>query len=96
MRFPLMTYAVLGVGILVGTSIAQPEPGADIVALDEALDALAAFEPRGAQVVELRFFGGLTVEETAEVLKVSPRTVKRDWTLARAWILEALRPGGTG
>lgn len=76
--------------------IPQPQPGADIVALDEALDALAAFEPRGAQVVELRFFGGLTVEETAEVLKVSPRTVKRDWTLARAWMLEALRPGGTG
>jgi len=76
--------------------IPQPQPGADIVALDEALDALATFEPRGAQVVELRFFGGLTVEETAEVLKVSPKTVKRDWALARAWMLEALRPGGTG
>jgi RNA polymerase sigma factor (TIGR02999 family) len=76
--------------------IPQPQPRADIVALDEALEALAGFEPRGAQVVELRFFGGLTVEETAEVLKVSPKTVKRDWALARAWMLEALRPGGTG
>jgi RNA polymerase sigma-70 factor, ECF subfamily len=73
----------------------QPQPAADVVAVDEALDTLAAFEPRGAQVVELRFFGGLTVEETAEVLKVSPRTVKRDWTLARAWLLEALTLGGT-
>lgn len=73
--------------------IPQAEPDADIVALDEALKRLAAFEPRGAQVVELRFFGGLTVEETAEVLKISPKTVKRDWALARAWMLEALEPG---
>jgi len=70
------------------------QAGADVVALDDALDALAAFEPRGAHVVELRFFGGLTVEETAEVLKVSPKTVKRDWALARAWLLEAMKPGG--
>ena len=69
-------------------------PAADVVALDEALEALSAFEPRGAQVVELRFFGGLTVEETAEVLKVSPKTVKRDWALARAWLLQTLKPGG--
>ncbi len=75
--------------------MAQPQPGADIVALDDALDALAAFEPRGAQVVELRFFGGLTVDETAEVLKVSPKTVKRDWAIARAWLLTAMRPGGS-
>ena len=67
-----------------------------LLALNEALDRLAELDERQARVVELRFFGGLTVEETAEVLKVSPRTVKRDWTLARAWILEALRPGGTG
>jgi RNA polymerase sigma factor (TIGR02999 family) len=73
---------------------AQSQPGADMVALDDALEALAAFEPRGAQVVELRFFGGLTVDETAEVLNVSPKTVKRDWSLARAWLLEAMRPGG--
>jgi RNA polymerase sigma factor (TIGR02999 family) len=74
--------------------IPQAQPGADVVALDDALEALAAFEPRGAQVVELRFFGGLTVEETAEVLKVSERTVKRDWVVARAWLLVAMRPGG--
>ncbi len=73
--------------------VPQLPPGADIVAIDEALDALAAFEPRGAQTVELRFFGGLTVQETAEVLKVSPRTVKRDWVLARAWLLETLKQG---
>jgi RNA polymerase sigma factor (TIGR02999 family) len=72
---------------------ASVPPATDIVALNEALEALAAFEPRGAQVVELRFFGGLTVEETAEVLKVSPKTVKRDWALARAWLLEALQAG---
>jgi RNA polymerase sigma-70 factor, ECF subfamily len=65
-----------------------------VVALNDALEALVAFEPRGAQVVELRFFGGLTVEETAEVLKVSPKTVKRDWALARAWLLEVMRVGG--
>lgn len=74
--------------------IPQAQLGADVVALNDALEALVAFEPRGAQVVELRFFGGLTVEETAEVLKVSPKTVKRDWALARAWLLEVMRVGG--
>jgi len=74
--------------------IPQAQPAADVVALDDALEDLAAFEPRGARVVELRFFGGLTVEETAEVLKVSAKTVKRDWALARAWLLEAMSPGG--
>jgi RNA polymerase sigma factor (TIGR02999 family) len=59
---------------------------ADLVALDEALSALAALDRRQSQVVELRFFGGLSVEETAEVLKVSATTVRRDWTLARAWL----------
>jgi RNA polymerase sigma factor (TIGR02999 family) len=73
--------------------IPQAQPGADIVALDDALTALSGFAPRGAQVVELRFFGGLTVEETAEVLKVSPKTVKRDWVVAKAWLLESMRPG---
>jgi RNA polymerase sigma-70 factor, ECF subfamily len=68
------------------------EPPADLVALDEALDRLAGVDPRKSQVVELRFFGGLSVEETAEVLKVSPETVKRDWRLARSWLVRELTP----
>ena len=60
--------------------------GAQPVALDDALNALARLDPRQSRVVELRFFGGLNVEETAEVLKVSPATVGRDWSLARAWL----------
>jgi RNA polymerase sigma factor (TIGR02999 family) len=59
---------------------------ADMVALDDALNALARLDPRKAQVVEMRFFGGLSVEETAEVLKVSPVTVMRDWSTAKAWL----------
>jgi RNA polymerase sigma factor (TIGR02999 family) len=69
------------------------EPRADLVALDDALTALAAIDPRKSQVVELRFFGGLGVEEVAEVLKVSPETVKRDWKLAKAWLRRELRHG---
>ena len=61
------------------------------MAVDQALDALAAEDPRKARVVELRFFGGLTVEETAEALGVSPRTVHTDWAFARAWLYRALR-----
>ena len=72
-----------------------PAPGttraAEICALDDALDALAAREPRRAKVVELRYFGGLTVEETAEALAVSPQTVMRDWKLARAWLAVELK-----
>ena len=63
----------------------------DLIALDDALNALAAIDPRKSQVVELRFFGGLSVEETAEVLKVSPETVKRDWRLAKVWLLREMR-----
>jgi RNA polymerase sigma factor (TIGR02999 family) len=59
---------------------------AEVVALNDALDAFAAIDPRRAKVVELRFFGGMNVEETAAVLKVSPNTVIRDWSLARAWL----------
>jgi RNA polymerase sigma factor (TIGR02999 family) len=62
------------------------EKGADLVALDEALVSLAKLDARQSRVVELRFFGGLTVEETAEVLKVSEATVRRDWSIARAWL----------
>ncbi len=67
------------------------EPPADVLALDDALNALATFDQRKAQVVELRFFGGLTVEETAEVLCVSSETVKRDWKLAKAWLRRELK-----
>jgi RNA polymerase sigma factor (TIGR02999 family) len=62
----------------------------DIVALDDALDELALLDPRKTQLVELRFFGGLTFEEAAEVLKVSQRTVKRDWKFAKSWLMRAL------
>jgi len=67
--------------------VASPERGADLVALDEALESLARVDARKSQVVELRFFGGLSVEETAEALKVSPETVARDWRLAKVWLL---------
>lgn len=70
--------------------VPSPQPGPDIVALDEALEALAAFDPRASTIVELRFFGGLTVEETAEVVGVSPRTIKREWAAAKAWLLGEL------
>jgi RNA polymerase sigma factor (TIGR02999 family) len=73
---------------------ALPDPGsaqaATLCALDDALTSLAQLDTRRAQVIELRFFGGLTVEETAEVLKVSPQTVMRDWSLARAWLAREL------
>lgn len=61
-------------------------PGPDLVAVDDALTALASVDPRKCQVVELRFFGGLTAKEIAEVLKVSEDTAKRDWKLAKAWL----------
>jgi RNA polymerase sigma-70 factor (ECF subfamily) len=68
----------------------------DLFALDQALTGLAAFDPRKSQVVELRFFGGLTVDETAEVLRISPDTVMRDWKLAKAWLMRELeRPSGS-
>lgn len=60
--------------------------------LDEALRNLEKLNPRQARVVECRYFGGLSVEETADALDVSPRTVKSDWALARAWLFDALRP----
>src|SRR5256885_3429632 len=64
---------------------------ADICALDDALTALAAIHPRRAEVVQLRFFGGLSVEETAEALAVSPQTVMRHWKVARAWLAQEIR-----
>jgi RNA polymerase sigma factor (TIGR02999 family) len=62
----------------------------DVLALDEALSKLAALDPEQAQIVELRYFGGLTVEETADVLGSSPATVKRHWAMARAWLKQTL------
>ena len=67
------------------------EPRHDFVALDDALEALATFDERKSRVIELRFFGGLSVEETASVLKVSPETVMRDWGLAKAWLQREMR-----
>ena len=66
------------------------EPGDDLVALDEALTALAAVDARKSQVVEMRFFGGLDIDETAEALRVSRDTVKRDWQVAKLWLLREL------
>jgi RNA polymerase sigma factor (TIGR02999 family) len=69
------------------------EPGQDLVALDDALTALAAIDWRKSQVVEMRFFGGLTLDETAEALNISRDTVKRDWKMAKLWLLRELRSG---
>ena len=66
--------------------IVSDERNAEVVEVSEALDRMAEFDQRKAQIVELRFFGGLSIEETAEVLAVSPATVMRDWTLAKAWL----------
>lgn len=66
--------------------VAAGQPGIDLVALDDALSRLEAMDPQQGKVVELRFFGGLTLEETAQALGISPATVKRDWAVARAWL----------
>jgi RNA polymerase sigma factor (TIGR02999 family) len=63
-----------------------PEQSSEIVKLDQSLERLAKLDPRQSKIVELRFFGGLTVEQTAEVLGISPKTVKRDWSVAKAWL----------
>lgn len=68
----------------------SPPISAEVLALDEALNHLAGIDPRKAQVIELRFFGGLSVEETADVLNISPQSVMRDWKLARAWLAREL------
>jgi RNA polymerase sigma factor (TIGR02999 family) len=73
---------------------ASSEKGPDLVALDDALEALAAIDPRRSRVIELRCFGGLTVAEAAGVLQVSSDTVMRDWKLARAWLLRELQRSG--
>ena len=74
--------------------IVSEERSAEVVALDDALKGLAEFDPRKSQIVELRFFGGLSIDETAEVLNVSPGTVMRDWTLAKAWLRKQMVSAG--
>jgi RNA polymerase sigma-70 factor, ECF subfamily len=88
-----------GVGARLGLSaawdVATDDPadgGVDVLALDAALDRLASFDPHRARVVELRYITGLTIEETAAVLGVSPATIKREWTVARAWLRRELAP----
>jgi RNA polymerase sigma factor (TIGR02999 family) len=75
---------------LEGIDVPASEPGADVLAVDNALEMLSVEDPRKAQVVELRFFGGLSIDETAEALGISPRTVHSDWALARAWLYRTL------
>jgi RNA polymerase sigma factor (TIGR02999 family) len=65
-------------------------PDIDLLALDDALRQLATFDPQQSRIVELRFFGGLTIEETADVLQISPATIKREWSLAKAWLHKTL------
>jgi RNA polymerase sigma factor (TIGR02999 family) len=78
------------------TLMGPQEKGHDLVALDDALDTLAGQYPRQAEVVELRYFGGLSVEETARTLKVSPQTVARDWRFAKAFLRSELKVGING
>jgi DNA-directed RNA polymerase specialized sigma24 family protein len=72
------------------------EPDFDLVALDDALNKLTLVDERQSKVVELRFFGGLSVKETAEVMKISPDTVMRDWNLAKVWLFRELRGAHDG
>jgi len=72
----------------------SPELDLDLVLLDRALQALAEFDPRKAQVVEMKFFGGLTADEIAAVLNISPQTVHRDWSLAKAWLVHEMKHEG--
>ena len=90
-RVPLESVERLGVG-----SLAVEERAELLVSLDESLSQLAALDARQAQVVELRFFGGLTEEETAEALGIGLRTAKRDWAKARSWLYQALYPDAVG
>ena len=70
--------------------IAAPQPGDDLVALDEALDRFAAIEPQKAELVKLRYFAGLTIEQAADALGISPATAKRHWNYSKAWLFQAL------
>jgi RNA polymerase sigma factor (TIGR02999 family) len=104
MRRILIDRARAGVAAKRGGSAARlhlddiPEMGSwresELVALDDALTRMEQMDPRKAKIIELRFFGGLSVEDTAEVLKISPQTVMRDWKLARAWLARELASSG--
>ena len=72
------------------TPLLPAQPAIDVSDLDEALQRLTVLDPRQGQLVELRFFGGLSIEEAAEVMKLSPATVKREWSSARAWLRREL------
>jgi RNA polymerase sigma factor (TIGR02999 family) len=79
--------------------VAAPEPQEDLVALDEALDKFAAIEPQKAELVKLRYFAGLTIEQAADALGISPATAKRYWAYSKAWLYQAIegqRPSATG
>jgi RNA polymerase sigma-70 factor, ECF subfamily len=78
---------------LAETTAASTEAAVDILALDEALKGLAALDPRKSQLIELRFFGGLSIEGTAEVMGISPTTVQREWRVARSWLYRAITDG---
>jgi RNA polymerase sigma factor (TIGR02999 family) len=75
------------------TLVVSSERAAEVIALDDALARLAQISPRKSKLVELRFFGGLSIEDTAEVLKVAPGTVMRDWTFAKAWLRREITGG---
>ncbi len=81
---------------LSGLSGSNNDPNTDVLALHEALQRLGAIDSQRAHLVELRFFGGLTIEETAEVLNISPATVKRSWAVARGWLYREINKGDTG
>ena len=81
---------LLSLGAIDSGAVAVPETAVDVLALDEALTRFAAVDPEGSRIVELRYFTGLTIEETAEALGISPATVKRQWVTARAWLKREL------
>lgn len=76
------------------TAIVSEAKAAELIAVDDALNRLEAWDPRKSKIVELRFFGGLSIDETAEALKISPTTVQREWRSAKAWLYRALSEGG--
>lgn len=76
------------------TAVVSAGRSAEVIAVDDALTELESWDPRKARIVELRFFGGLSIEETAEVMKISPTTVQREWRSAKAWLYKAISEGG--
>ena len=88
------TTVTVSLSSLVTDPVAQPAPVSDVLAVDRAMERLAARDPEHARIVELRFFAGLSIEETAHVLDRSPATVKRAWRLAKAWLFRELRLRG--